>query len=168
LSDSFVSIFSDIAAEVGLSRPAGQCFAAIWRAPVLPCADNLTASLGLSRSNVSTALKELRAWGLVSVSRAAGDRREYFSAPDDPWDIIRVIIAARHRRSLAPVIDRLLAIEGAEGDAHAAALHDAASRIGTWLATLGKLDSISLSEYVDVGSISHSAGAKKKKKKRKG
>jgi DNA-binding transcriptional regulator GbsR (MarR family) len=168
LSDSFVSIFSDVAAEVGLSRPAGQCFAAIWRTSPLPCADDLTARLGLSRSNVSTALKDLRSWGLVSVSRVAGDRREYFKAPDDPWDVIRLILAARHRRGLAPVIDRLLTLEATQGDASAAALHDAASRLGNWLSALGTLDAEHLSDYVDTGAKPHSSSEKKKKKKRKG
>ena len=65
------TLFADVAQVFGLSRPAGQCFSAIWRAAAPPCADDLVAGLGLSRSNVSTALKELRGWGMISIVRAS-------------------------------------------------------------------------------------------------
>ena len=66
------TLFADAAQVFGLSRPAGQCFSAIWRAAAPPCADDLVAGLGLSRSNVSTALKELRGWGMISIVRTPG------------------------------------------------------------------------------------------------
>ncbi len=43
-------LFADLAQKFGLSRPAGQCFAAIWRAAMTPSADDLTQICGLSRS----------------------------------------------------------------------------------------------------------------------
>ncbi len=168
MTDSIVSIFSDIAAELGLSRPAGQCFGAIWRAGAPPCADDLTASLGLSRSNVSTALKDLRAWGIVSVRRVPGDRREYFIAPEDPWDLFRLVLAARNRRVVAPAIDRLLAIEAMTGDQRAATLHDAATRLADWFGSMGQMEPGALARLVDAGTGGGNNGNKKKKKKNKG
>lgn len=167
MPDSLTAICADAAADLGLSRPAGQCFAAIWQASDAPCADDLSAVLGLSRSNVSTALKDLRSWGLISVLRRAGDRREYFTAPADPWEVLRVILAGRHRRSLAPIVDRLLAVEADAGDARIAALNDAASRIGNWMSLLAKLDARTLSMYVDKGPALQAQEERKKKKKRK-
>ena len=96
-------LFADLAQKFGLSRPAGQCFAAIWRAAMTPSADDLTQICGLSRSGVSVALKELRAWGLIEVARSPGNRREFFTAPFDPWELARRIIAERQRRDLAPM-----------------------------------------------------------------
>ena len=167
MPDSLTAICADAAADMGLSRPAGQCFAAIWQAADTPCADDLAASLGLSRSNVSTALKDLRAWGLILVIRHAGDRREYFAAPADPWEVLRLILAGRHRRSLAPILDRLLTAEADAGDARIAALHDAASRIGNWLSSLAKLDARTLSAHIDKGPALQAQEDRKKKKKRK-
>lgn len=165
MADSIVSVFSDVAAELGLSRPAGQCFGVIWRAPAPPCADDMTAALGLSRSNVSTALKELRAWGLIAVRRVPGDRREYFTAPDDPWDVFRLVFAARNRRMLQPALDRLMAIEAVASDARAAALHDSAARLGAWLGAITQLDGAALARLVEV-PVTPAAGAPKKKKKK--
>ena len=110
-SQTLAEVFADVAVENGLSRPAGQCFSAIWRAAQAPCADDLVTGLGLSRSNISTALKDLRAWGLISIARTPGDRKEYFTAPTDPWEVMRLILAARQRQVIGPLLDRLLMAE---------------------------------------------------------
>jgi len=164
--DPLADILGEVATRIGLSRVAGQCFACVWRAAQAPCADDIVASLGLSRSNVSTALKELRAWHLIAVARTPGDRKEYFTAPADPWDVLRLVIAGRQRQVLAPMIDRLLELEADGGGARAAALHDAASALAEWLAALAALSPGDLA--ATVAGRRGDAGGKKKKKKKKG
>lgn len=159
-SVDFPEAFSELGQLVGLSRPAGLCFAAIWRAAQAPCADDLTEALGLSRSNVSTALKELRDWGLVSRVRAPGDRKEYFAADPDPATILTAMMGAFQRRALAPAVDRLLSAEES-GDARAAALHAALSPLSDRLAALAAAPPRNLVQ------ASEGHGGKKKKKKRK-
>jgi DNA-binding transcriptional regulator GbsR (MarR family) len=140
LSEHLATAFAEAADWVGLSRPAGRCLAAIWIAAEPPTAEGLVAGLGLSRSNVSTALKELRGWGLVTVVRRAGERKEYFAAPSDPWDLIRLILAGRQRRALAPLVERVLAAEAETGSARAAALHDALTRLDRAAATIAGME----------------------------
>ena len=156
-------IFGDAAQVFGLSRPAGQCFGAIWRAAQTPCADDLVAGLGLSRSNVSTALKELRHWGLITVARTPGDRKEYFTAPADPWELLRRVTAARHRQIVAPLLDRLLVAEGKTEDARLAALHAVLSRIADASEALSALEASQFAKRIAV--MTEEAQAKKKKKK---
>lgn len=163
-SPTLATTCADIAETVGMSRPAGQCFAAIWRAAQAPCADDLVTALGLSRSNVSTALKELRTWGLVALARAPGDRKEYFTAPADPWEVLRVILAARQRIILAPLVDRLLVADANEGDTRAAALQDVAAQTGRWLQSLAQLDAQALARVI--AAVPQGGAAKKKKKKK--
>ncbi len=165
-SVDFPEAFSELGQLVGLSRPAGLCFAAIWRAAQAPCADDLTATLGLSRSNVSTALKELRDWGLVARVRAPGDRKEYFAADPDPWQILGAMLGAFQRRALSPAIDRLLSAEEG-GDARAAALHAALSPLSDRLAALATLPARDLAGAAEGSGGKADAGGKKKKKKRK-
>jgi DNA-binding transcriptional regulator GbsR (MarR family) len=163
----FAEAFSDMAQLLGLSRPAGLCFSAVWRAALAPCADDLTGNLGLSRSNVSTALKELRDWGLISRVRAPGDRKEYFAADPDPWVIVSTMIAAFQRRALSPALDRLFAAEAASGDdARAAALHAALGPLSARLAILAALPASEFARTVE-GAPAKGDSAKKKKKKRK-
>ncbi len=157
-------LFADLAQHFGLSRPAGQCFAAIWRAAQPPCADDLVAGLGLSRSNVSTALKELRGWGLVGIARSPGDRKEYFIAPSDPWELARLILAARQRQLIAPLLDRLLAAEEASGDVRLAVLHETLGQVSGMTEALIALAPADLAQRLN--GLSETGGKKKKKKKR--
>lgn len=126
---SLPDLFSDAAPAFGLSRPAGLCLAAIWRADPPPCADDLCASLGLARSNVSVALRDLREWGLVETLRQPGDRKEYFLAPADGADLMARLVAGHRRRIVEPLLDRLSAL--AATDPRAADLSSAARRPAT-------------------------------------
>ena len=162
--DPIDSVFAEFAVRFGLSRPAGQCFAAIWRSAEAPCADDLVTLVGISRSNVSTALKELRMWGLVAVLRAPGDRKEYFTAPADPWQILGTLLAERARRDLAPARDRL---EALADDPRAADLAEMLGALGTWMEGLGQLDPAALRAAVS-GEETGESEKKKKKKKKKG
>ncbi len=155
-------IFGDFAAMFGLSRPAGQCFAAIWRQASNPCADDLVESLGLSRSNVSTALKELRGWGLISIARVPGDRREFFVAPDDPWEVLRLIFAARQRRDFSVLADRLA--PHADEDAATRGAYEMVAALSGWMAHLASLDAAGLQAAMTGGETTDRTAKKKKKK----
>ena len=162
--DRIADLFADFGAEFGLSRPAGKCLGTIWRADTTPCADDLTASLGLSRSNVSTALKELRAWSLISVVRHPGDRKEYFAAPDDPWELVLLLVAARRQRVIVPALERLLRIEARRADVRALPLHDVVTQLDRWLSAMGHLSPSAFARAIAV-PIDDNHRKKKKKKK---
>ena len=160
----FPAAFAELAQLLGLSRPAGLCFAAIWRAAQAPCADDLTGSLGLSRSNVSIALKELRDWGLIARVRAPGDRKEYYTADPDAQAVLLTMLTAFQRRSLAPAVERLLAAESVANDARAAAMH---AVLGTLCDSLAEFAAQPHGDKSTVADKAPSDGGKKKKKKRK-
>ncbi|PKP71483.1 MAG: hypothetical protein CVT82_02605 [Alphaproteobacteria bacterium HGW-Alphaproteobacteria-4] len=128
--------FADAAAQLGLSRPAGQCFAAVWHAATPPDADALVALTGLSRSAVSTAMKELREAGLVQAQRLPGTRREGFTAPSDPWALLRLHIALRLHRDIAPMRDRLRLLRASGEDARVADMADMLEVVALWLGRL--------------------------------
>lgn len=162
---ALTEIFADLAQVFGLSRPAGQCFAAIWRAASPPCADDLVAELGLARSNVSTALKELRSWNLIGAARAPGDRKDYFTAPTDAWDLLRLLVLARQRHLIAPLLDRLITAEAQAADSRLAALHEALVRAGAVVADLATLDQVEFAARL--GAAAEDAPRPKRKKKKR-
>lgn len=125
----------------------------------------MVLSLGLSRSNVSTALKELRSWGLITARRSAGERRDLYTAPDDPRDVMRLVLAARRQMILAPFAARLLAIEATGDDARAAALHELALTVDDWLLRLTRMEA---NEFGQAIAQTGASGKAKKKKKKKG
>lgn len=163
--DGTRALFAELGTSLGLSRPAALCFAAIWRAAPAPCADDLVLRAGISRSNVSTALKELRGWGLVTLARVPGDRREYFVAPADPWALIRQVLAERQRRVLAPALDRLRDLQAAGAGPELVDLADALQALAEWQERLAQLDPADLAALVS-GAAATEAGEPKKKKKK--
>ena len=43
-------------------------------------------------------LKELQAWNLVRLRHLPDDRRDYFTTPEDIWEIVRTLAEERKKR----------------------------------------------------------------------
>jgi DNA-binding transcriptional regulator GbsR (MarR family) len=104
---SFVSHFGEMGSRWGINRTVGQIYALIFVSPQALNADEIAESLEFSRSNVSMGLKELQAWRLVQLRHLPGDRREYFDAPSDAWEIFRTLAEERRRREIEPTLSML-------------------------------------------------------------
>lgn len=102
LNRQFVSHFGEMGSRWGINRTVGQIYALLYLSPRALNADEISETLAFSRSNVSMGLKELQAWRLVHLRHLPGDRREYFEAPQDVWEIFRRLAEERRRREIEP------------------------------------------------------------------
>jgi DNA-binding transcriptional regulator GbsR (MarR family) len=100
----YVVHWGEMGSRWGVNRSVAQIHALLWLAPQPLHADEIAATLGIARSNVSTGLKELLAWELVQVTHTLGDRRDFFQAPQDPWEVIRIVVEGRKRREIDPTL----------------------------------------------------------------
>jgi DNA-binding transcriptional regulator GbsR (MarR family) len=91
----------------GLNRSVAQIHALLYLSPKALHADEIAETLGIARSNVSVGLKELLAWDLVRATQTIGDRRDFFIAQQDPWEVVRIIVEGRKRRELDPTVSFL-------------------------------------------------------------
>jgi DNA-binding transcriptional regulator GbsR (MarR family) len=91
----------------GINRTVGQIYALIFLSQRALNADEIAETLEFSRSNVSMGLKELQSWRLVRMRHQPGDRREYFEAPADVWEIFRMLAEERRRREVEPTLSML-------------------------------------------------------------
>lgn len=106
-AERFVLHWGEMGSRWGVNRTVAQVHALLFVAPQPLDAETITETLGVARSNVSTSLKELQGWNLVLVSRQLGDRRDYFSTPEDPWELFRIVLEERKRREIDPTIETL-------------------------------------------------------------
>ena len=160
LVKSFVSHFGEMGSRWGINRTVGQIYALIFvsREPVN--ADDIAEALEFSRSNVSMGLKELQAWRLVRLRHQAGDRREYFEAPTDAWEIFRTLAEERRRREIEPTLsmlrNALLEQPGTEEDRIAQermrGMHDLIELMTTWFDDVQRMDQKTLSQLMKMGS----------------
>ncbi|KQT11115.1 GbsR/MarR family transcriptional regulator [Ramlibacter sp. Leaf400] len=147
LSREFVSHFGEMGSRWGINRTVGQIYALIFISQRALNADEIAEALEFSRSNVSMGLKELQSWRLVRLKHLPGDRREYFEAPGDVWEIFRVLAEERRRREIEPTLSMLrmamLQQPVNDADRHAQErmrqMHDLIDRLMTWFDDVQKL-----------------------------
>jgi DNA-binding transcriptional regulator GbsR (MarR family) len=147
LSRQFVSHFGEMGSRWGVNRTVGQIYALVFISERALNADEIAEALEFSRSNVSMGLKELQSWRLVRLRHIPGDRREYFEAPADVWEIFRVLAEERRRREIEPTQSmlRMAILEEATSPAERHAqermrqMHDLIDRLMTWFDDVQKL-----------------------------
>lgn len=62
------------------------------------------AELQISRGNANMNIRSLIDWGLVKKRFIPGERKEFFEAGKDIWEIARQIASERKKRELSPVV----------------------------------------------------------------
>lgn len=157
---SFVSHFGEMGSRWGINRTVGQIYALIFVSPRPLNADDIGDALEFSRSNVSMGLKELQAWRLVQMRHLPGDRREYFEAPSDAWDIFRTLAEERRRREIEPTLsmlrNALLEEPTTEADRIAQqrmkGMHDLIELMTTWFDDVQRMDQKTIAQLMKMGS----------------
>jgi DNA-binding transcriptional regulator GbsR (MarR family) len=120
----FVLHWGEMGSRWGINRTVAQVHALLFVSERPLHAEEVCEVLSVARSNVSVALRELQAWGLVRVAHLLGDRRDYFEATADVWEMFQVILDGRRRREVDPmlaVLRECVAEAEAGRDAHALA-----------------------------------------------
>ena len=160
ISRQFVSHFGEMGSKWGINRTVGQIYALIFISKRALNADEIAETLEFSRSNVSMGLKELQGWRLVNLRHQPGDRREYFEAPGDVWEIFRVLAQERRRREIEPTLSMLrmalLEEAGSDDEQHAQArmreMHDLIDRLMVWFDDVQKLAPETAKQLMGMGS----------------
>src|SRR3978361_1318577 len=91
VQQKFVLHWGEMGTRWGINRTVAQVHALLYIAPCPLNAEEITATLEVARSNVSTSVKELQGWGLAKLVHVMGDKRDHFEAHKDVWEMFRVI-----------------------------------------------------------------------------
>jgi DNA-binding transcriptional regulator GbsR (MarR family) len=102
--EAFILHWGEMGTHWGVNRSVAQIHALLYLSDRALPAEEISDSLQLARSNVSTALKELQGYGIVRRTHVAGDRRDHFVAETDLWELLMRITAERKRREIDPTI----------------------------------------------------------------
>lgn len=100
----FILHWGEMGARWGINRTMAQIHALLFISPEPLDAEAVAAALGVARSNVSTSLRELQAWGVVRVVHVMGQRRDHFQCMKDVWEMFQVILDERKRREIDPTL----------------------------------------------------------------
>ncbi len=106
-AERFILHWGEMGSRWGINRTVGQVHALLYVAPGPLNAEEIATTLSIARSNVSTSLRELQAWGIVRVIHVLGDRKDYFEAIQDVWELFRTIMEKRFEREIEPTLGLL-------------------------------------------------------------
>lgn len=136
---AFILHWGEMGTQWGVNRSVAQVHALLYLADRPLHAEEIVDALGLARSNVSTALKELQGYGIVRRVHVEGDRRDHFTAETDLWEMLMRIVAERKRREVDPTIQLLgeLAARLAADETAAPQVRERVGRMHEFIGTLG-------------------------------
>src|SRR5215510_7565907 len=107
IQERFVVTWGEMGAKWGINRTVAQIHALLFLSPRPLNAEEIAATLGVARSNVSTSLRELQGWGIVRIAHILGDRRDHYESMKDVWEMFRIIVDERKKREADPVLAML-------------------------------------------------------------
>ena len=100
----FVHHWGEMGTRWGINRTVACIHAYLYVSARPVPADEISETLAVARSNVSTSLKELTGWRIVRLVHVEGDRREHFDSLGDVWEMFRIILEERKRREVDPTL----------------------------------------------------------------
>lgn len=103
----FVQIWGTVGVEWGINRTMAQVHGLLLASEQALTAEEVMEALSISRGNANMNLRELISWGLVFRENRAGERKEYFYAEKDIWEVAQRIVAERKKRELDPMMKML-------------------------------------------------------------
>lgn len=120
--DSMVDGLGQLAEYFGFSKVMGQLYGALLMSTGPLCLDDLMAKLDISKASVSMNMRTLEHMGMVRQVwvRGRGDRRKYYEAETDFWQIISNILSGREMRD----VDRALVIMNKDVERLSSAMPD--------------------------------------------
>jgi len=151
LVQAFVLHFGEMGSRWGINRTVGQIYAVLFASDRPLCADDLVERLGVSRSNVSMGLKELQAWNLVRLKHVPGDRRDFFTTPEDVWAIVRTLVEERKKREIDPTLTMLRELL-MQAPARMRDMHELIELLTGWYADMQRLETERLVQLLTLGT----------------
>jgi len=174
--ERYVLHWGEMGTRWGVNRTVAQIHALLYLSSKPLPADEIAETLSVARSNVSTSIKELQSWGLVTMTHVLGDRRDHFDAKSDLWELLTTIVEERKKREIDPTLSMLRqCMLDAEFDQatdpavlrRIEEMHTFMQELTDWYEDVQRLPKSTLSTLLRMGSkVARIAGGKKKKKKR--
>ena len=103
----YIRRWGEMGATWGISRTMAEIHALLYLANDPLCTDDVMDQLAISRGSASMNLRELVNWGLIERIHRRGDRKEYFEAEKDVWQMFETITRERRRREVLPIMETI-------------------------------------------------------------
>jgi len=103
----FIQTWGNFGTQWGINRSMAQVHALLLVSERPLSTEEVMEQLSISRGNANMNIRDLINWNLVYKESVAGDRKEYFRAEKDMWEVAKRIIKERKRREIEPLQQHL-------------------------------------------------------------
>lgn len=107
----FIGLWGNFGSQWGINRSMAQVHALLLCSDEPLSTEDLMAELQISRGNANMSLRDLLNWNLIYKKNIIGERREFFVAEKDIWEVAKRIVKERKRREIEPLIQHLNEIQ---------------------------------------------------------
>jgi len=118
--ENFIQGLSRISQFWGFPKAMGAIFAAIYLSPEPICLDQLVEQVNVTKGAVSTNVRSLERLGMVHRYIQIGERKDYYVAETEFWEIVRGILKEREKnefdRALRSVDESLQIVQSTTPD----------------------------------------------------
>lgn len=134
----FILHWGEMGTRWGVNRTVAQVHALLFLSPQPLHAEEISETLSVARSNISTSLRELQGWHIVRTVSVLGDRRQHFESMKDLWEMFRLILDERKRREIDPTLAMLreCVTESGEGSPRERHTHQRLSEMLDFIVTM--------------------------------
>lgn len=106
----FIRHWGEMANAWGIPRTMGEVHALLLVSGEPLTTDDIMERLQISRGNASMTLRSLQDWGLIRNVHRLGERKTYYEAESDMWEVFRIVLRERKRREFDPTARTLTAL----------------------------------------------------------
>lgn len=100
----YIQTWGSLATSWGINKTMAQVHALLLVTTKPLSAEDIMETLQISRGNVNMNVRALIDWGIVNKEFVIGERKEFFSAGKDIWELFKQITKERKKREIEPVI----------------------------------------------------------------
>lgn len=105
--EKFIQTWGSLATSWGINRTMAMVHALLLVSETPLSTDEIMEALVISRGNANMNVRELMDWGIVKKELKMGERKEYFVADKDIWNVFKQIVKERRKRELEPLVGSL-------------------------------------------------------------
>ena len=105
--EKFIQTWGSLATSWGINRTMAMVHALLLVSETPLSTDEIMDALVISRGNANMNVRELMDWGIVKKELRMGERKEYFVADKDIWNVFKQIVKERRKRELEPLVGSL-------------------------------------------------------------
>ena len=107
VNDSTVAGLGRLARFFGFGDVMGRLYGTLLLNPEPLSLDDLANQLKISKGSVSMNMRDLERWGMAEEVWVKGERKKYYRAESDMWQVIRNVLNSRERREVQLAIQVL-------------------------------------------------------------